>query len=70
MKKTTEKVVVDVEALFVEKAPRGNFGKKVFKLLPENFMAMTLEDLLKVPGLGRKGAMLAMEVACDLAGKK
>lgn len=65
----------DIEGLFVQKAPRGNFGKKVYKLLVENcgtdfLMGVTLDKLLSIPGLGRKGALLAVEVAADLAGKK
>ena len=35
-----------------------------------DIMKITLADLLKIPGMGRKNALLVMEVACDLAGKK
>ena len=47
------------------------FAKKVFKMV--EFMSIestSLADLLKIPGMGRKGALLVMEAACDLAGKK
>ena len=81
MKKTTKKeelpkvVAPDVKALFAEKAPRGNFGVKVYNALVKeggtNFlMGMTLDQILAVPGVGRRGALIAVEVAADLAGKK
>ena len=80
MKKTTKKeqpklVAPDVKAMFAERAPRGNFGIKVYNLLEKtggtNFlMGMTLDEILAVPGVGRRGAIIALEVAADLAGKK
>ncbi len=79
MKKTTKElpkvVAPDVKALFAEKAPRGDFGIKVYNLLEKaggtNFlMGMTLDEILAVPGVGRRGALIALEVAADLAGKK
>ena len=69
------KIQPNVEELFSEKAPRGNYGKKVYNLLKKelgdkSFTKLTVEELLNVKGLGRKGALLAIEVAADLAGKK
>lgn len=36
----------------------------------KDFLKMSITDLLHIPGMGRKNALLVMEVACDLAGKK
>lgn len=30
----------------------------------------SLDELLSIPGVGRKAALLIMQVACDLKGKK
>lgn len=80
MKKTTKEeqpklVAPDVKAMFAARAPRGNFGIKVYNLLEKaggtNFlMGMTLDEIVAVPGVGRRGALIAVEVAADLAGKK
>lgn len=79
MKKATKElpkvVAPDVKALFAAKAPRGNYGVKVYNALVKeggtNFlMGMTLDQILAVPGVGRRGALIAVEVAADLAGKK
>jgi len=63
----------DLEALFVKHASTPQVGKKIYKTLSahggrEFLMGLSLDDLTKL--VGRKGAILAVEVACDLAGKK
>lgn len=46
-------------------------AKRVYGLI-ENYaiMGMNFSDLMAIKGMGRKGALLVMEVVCDLAGKK
>lgn len=34
-----------------------------------DILHMTFDELLSIKGMGRKGALLVMEVACDLKGK-
>lgn len=47
------------------------FAVKVHNLVEgKDICAMTFEELLSIHGMGRKGALLCMEVACDLMGKK
>ena len=46
-------------------------AKRLCKLLRgKGFMDLSLEQLLMIPGLGRKGALVIMQVACDIKGKK
>lgn len=46
-------------------------ARRVYNIVEDqDFMHMSLEELLYLRGLGRKGALLVVEVACDLTGKK
>lgn len=46
-------------------------AKRLCKLLEgKGFMDLTLEQLLTIPGMGRKGALVVIQVACDIKGKK
>lgn len=62
---------------FEMKAATLSGGKAVFNKLVkanvihnEDFMSLSFKELLAIPGIGRHAALLVMEVACDLAGKK
>lgn len=47
------------------------FAKKIFKMVEcISLESTSISDLLAIPGMGRKGAILVMEAACDIAGKK
>ena len=35
-----------------------------------SLLDLTFDELLRIPGIGRKAALLIMQVACDLYGKK
>ena len=58
--------------LFLKHAKTKAEATRVYSLLPGDvdILACTIEDLLAIKGIGRKSALLIMEVACDLAGKK
>ena len=46
-------------------------AKRVYGLIEDYaIMGMNFSDLMAIKGMGRKGALLVMEVVCDLAGKK
>ena len=46
-------------------------AKRAYNLVKDvPFMEMTLVQLLYLKGMGRKTALLVMEVACDLSDKK
>lgn len=48
-----------------------SFAKKIYGLVEcANFESTSIADLLQIPGMGRKGALLVMEAVCDIAGKK
>lgn len=56
---------------FEQHAASKSEAKRVYGLIPEDaIMDLTLGDLMAIKGMGRKGALLVMEVVCDLAGKK
>ena len=66
-----------LEERFMMNAATPTAGKTVYnKLLKANvihnkdFMSLSFKELLAIPGIGRQAALLVMEVACDLAGKK
>lgn len=66
---------ISIEERFVNRAVTPSFGKTVFGKLVKaeedgTFMYCTLDQLLAIPGIGRQAALLIMDVACDLAGKK
>ena len=37
---------------------------------PEKLMALTVNDLVTIKGIGRTTAIQLMDIACDIAGKK
>lgn len=65
---------ITLEERFMQNAVTPTVGKTVYNKLVkakvDNFMHMSLEQLLAIPGIGRSAAILIMDVACDLAGKK
>ena len=57
--------------LFEKHAASKTEAKRVFNLVKNTELVnWRIEDLLSLKGMGRKGALLCMEVACDLVGKK
>lgn len=56
---------------FEKHASTKAFAKKVYKLVAAtDFCSMSVNQLLTIPGMGRKAALLVVEVACDLNGVK
>jgi len=70
----TPKKPLTLEERFMKEAVTPAVGKTVYNKLVkakvDNFMHMSLEQLLAIPGIGRQAAILIMCVACDLAGKR
>lgn len=57
--------------LFKKHAASKSEAKRVYNLVKNTELVnWRIEDLLSLKGMGRKGALLCMEVACDLQGKK
>lgn len=57
--------------LFEKHAANKTEAKRVYNLVKNTELVnWRIEDLLSLKGMGRKGALLCMEVACDLQGKK
>lgn len=57
--------------LFKKHASSESEAKRVYNLVKNTELVnWRIEDLLSLKGMGRKGALLCMEVACDLQGKK
>lgn len=57
--------------LFKKHAVSESEAKRVYNLVKNTELVnWRIEDLLSLKGMGRKGALLCMEVACDLQGKK
>lgn len=57
--------------LFEKHATSKTEAKRVYNLVKNTELVnWRIEDLLSLKGMGRKGALLCMEVACDLQGKK
>lgn len=55
---------------FEKHAATKSEARRVYNLVyDQDFMSMTLEQLLYLKGMGRRAALLVMEVAADLAGK-
>ena len=57
--------------LFKKHAACESEAKRVFNLVKNTELVnWRIEDLLSLKGMGRQGALLCMQVACDLVGKK
>ena len=58
---------------FEQRAVSKSEARRVYGLIFSgnySIMDLTLGDLMAIKGMGRKGALLVMEVVCDLAVKK
>lgn len=70
----TTKKEITLEECFMNKAVTPTFGKTVYNKLQKAgvkyLTTLTLDQVLAIPGIGRQAALLIMDVACDLAGKK
>lgn len=66
-----EKKQLTLEERFEKNAASKAEAKRLCKLM-ENYaiLDITLDQLLSIPGMGRKGALVVMQVACDIKGKK
>ena len=68
MKYCTEETLLQ---LFEKHAATPQEAKRVFSLVKNTELDFwEIGELLALKGMGRKSALLVMEVACDLAGKK
>ena len=57
--------------LFLKHAATKSEARRVFNLVKNTELVnWRIEDLLSLKGMGRQGALLCMQVACDLVGKK
>ena len=57
--------------LFEKHATTKTEAKRVYNLVKNTELVnWRIEDLLSLKGMGRQGALLCMQVACDLVGKK
>ena len=57
--------------LFLKHAPTKSEARRVYNLVKNTELTIwEIGDLLSLKGMGRQGALLCMEVACDLVGKK
>lgn len=66
-----EKKELTMEERYLKYASSKSEAKRVMKLMEGHaLLDMTLNELLQIPGIGRKAALLVMQVACDLNGKK
>lgn len=66
-----EKKELTLEERYLKYASSKSEAKRVMKLMEGHaLLDMTLNELLQIPGFGRKAALLVMQVACDLNGKK
>jgi len=67
----TEKKEMTLEERYLKYASSKSEAKRVMKLMEgHSLLGTTLDELLHIPGMGRKTALLIMQVACDLYGKK
>ena len=65
-----EKKEINLLELFEKHATKTE-AKRVYGLIEKyDMMALDVNNLLAIKGMGRKAALLVMEVACDLKGKK
>lgn len=68
---TTKKETPTLLERFEKHAPNKSAAKRIYNLTAgKDICNMTLNELLAIKGLGRAAALIVMEVACDLAGKK
>lgn len=66
-----DKKELTLEDRFLKYAASKSEAKRVMTLIKDHpLLDMTLDELLRIPGIGRKAALLIMQVACDLYGKK
>ena len=66
-----EKKELTLEERYLKYASSKFEAKRVMKLMEgHSLLDTTLDELLHIPGVGRKAALLIMQVACDLSGKK
>ncbi len=66
-----EKKELTLEERYLKYASSKSEAKRVMKLMEgHSLLDTTLDELLRIPGIGRKAALLIMQVACDLHGKK
>ena len=57
--------------LFLKHAPTKSEARRVYNLVKNTDLRVwTIEDLLKLDGIGRKSIILIVQVACDLEGVK
>lgn len=62
---------VDLLELFEKHAASKAEAKRVFKLVEKhNILELDLNTMFGIKGIGRKAALLIVEVAADLRGKK
>ena len=67
----TGKKEINLLELFEKHAATKTEAKRVYGLVEKyDLMALDMNNLLAIKGMGRKAALLVMEVACDLKGKK
>lgn len=65
-----EKKEVTLADLFEKHAATKQEAARVRMLVSDyDILHMTFDELLSIKGMGRKGALLVMHVACDLKGK-
>ena len=58
-------------AMFLKHAKTPSEARRVYNLVKNTDLRVwEIGDLLSLKGMGRKGALLVMEVACDLEGMK
>lgn len=73
-KKTTKTLQERINAYFEGDAlATGTLFNKLIRAgidTPEKLMALTLNDLTQIKGIGRTSAIQLMDIACDIAGKK
>lgn len=56
---------------FEQHAATPSVAKRVYNLVQNvDILNASAAELLAIPGMGRAAALMVMEVACDLAGKK
>ena len=66
-----EKKELTLEERYLKYASSKSEAKRVMKLMEGHaLLDTTLDELLHIPGIGRKAALLIMQVGCDLYGKK
>ena len=65
-----EKKEITLTDLFEKHAVTKQEAARVRMLVSDHdILRMTFDELLSIKGMGRKGALLVTQVACDLKGK-